>query len=92
MFNMPMVRIELEGMKHQIVHALASHNEEIEKAIEEQLAATIKTFPFEETVRQLAREVISASIKEALEYYFKYGEGRDVVKKSILERLDKLYE
>lgn len=92
MFNMPRVTIQLEGMKQQIVHAFSSHNEEVEQAIEEQLSVAIKSFPFEETILKMSREVISASIKEALEHYFKYGEGREVIKRAVVERLDKLYE
>ncbi len=92
MFDLPRVRIELDGMKHQIVHAFASHNDETEKAIEEQLTVAIKNFPFEETIRDLSREVISSAIKDALEHYFKYGEGREVIRKAVTDKLDELYK
>lgn len=92
MLRMPTITIQLEGMKHQIINAFAAHNTEIEQAIESQLTAAIKNFPFEAEVHRLSREVISDAIKEALEYYFKYGEGREVIKKAVVERLDKLYE
>ncbi len=92
MLDFPRVRIELEGMKHQILHAFASHNDEVERAIEQQLTTVIEHFPFEQTVKDLSREVISSAIKEALEYYFKYGEGREVIRKAVTDKLDELYK
>ena len=91
MFNMPRVTIELEGMKQQIVHAFSSRNQEIETAIEEQLTKAINTFPFEETVLKLSREIISAAIKDALEHYFKYGEGREAIQQAVTDKLNELY-
>lgn len=90
--ELPIIKLELQGMKYQIIHAFETHNREVEAVVDEQLQRAIANFPFEEEVQRLSREVISSAIKEALEYYFKYGEGREVIKKSIIEALDKLYD
>lgn len=91
MLNTPRIRIELEGVKHQIVHHFSSYNDEVEKAIEGQLETAIRNFPFEETVLQLSRAVISDAIKDALEFYFKYGDGRAVIQKAVTDKLNELY-
>lgn len=92
MYDLPRIRIELDGMKYQIIHAFQSHNQEIEDAVERNLQSAIDNFPFEGTIQELSREIIAGAIKEALECYFKYGEGREVIKKAVVERLDHLYD
>lgn len=91
-YEFPMVKLEIQGLKHQIIHAFADHNQELQSMVEAQLSAAIDNYPFEAEIQRLSKEVISDAIKGALEYYFKFGEGREVIKKSIIEALNKLYD
>ena len=86
MFELPRIKIEVENMKYQIIHAFASHNDEIGKAVDQELTRVIANYPFSEEVSQLANDVIARAIKATLEEYFLYGEGR----KEISEGINKL--
>lgn len=86
MLELPRIKIEVENMKYQIIHAFASHNDEIEKAVDRELTKAIANYPFSKQVSQLANDIIARAIKAALEEFFLYGEGR----KEISEGIEKL--
>ena len=76
MMQLPRIRIEVENMKYQIIHAFSSHNDEIERAVDEELTKAIQNYPFDVQIAKLANEVITEAIKSALQDFFIYGEGR----------------
>lgn len=91
MFDLPRIKIEIENMRYQIVHAFSTHNDEIEKAVDEEIRKVIENYPFSEVVSKLASEVLEKSIKHSLEEFLLYGEGSKVLKESVDKLLaDKL--
>lgn len=87
MFNMPIVRIEIEGMKQQIAAALTDYGNEIKESVDREIERAIAEYPFRETVRRHAAEAINQSIKSAIDKYFKYGVGATAIEASINEIL-----
>lgn len=91
-YPLPRVRIEIEGMKHQVLHAFESYNRDVERMIKEKLENAIANYPFEAEIEKISEEVISEAIQSALERYFKYGEGSEVIKKIVADKLKELYD
>lgn len=87
MFELPKIRIEVENMKYQIIHAFSTHNDEIEKAVEEQLTKAIAEYPFESEINKVAVGVITDVIKDSLLDYFRYGPGRVLINDVVLQAL-----
>ena len=83
MMKMPIVRLEIDNMKYQILHAFQDHNEEIEKIVEEQLNSAIASYPFEEEIRKISRDTISEVISRSIKDYFSYGEGYKLIQELI---------
>lgn len=91
MYDYPTIRLDLQGMKQSIVNALSAYHEDIEKNVKAQLETILKEFDFGEAVTAVAKQVILESVRNAVEYYFKYGEGtkiiKEIVQKSIVASL-----
>ena len=87
MMNMPLIRLELEQMRYQVVHALGSHQQEISAAVDKELEKVINEFDFTGTVAVIANQVI----KEKVEEYFKYGRGRGTIEAAVKEGLDNIF-
>lgn len=91
MNEFPRIRIELEGMKYQIIHAFASHNTEIEEIVEKELEKAIATFPYEETVARLSSEIIAKAIDESLKEFMIWGKGKKMLREIIDAKLTVLF-
>jgi hypothetical protein len=83
MFELPRIRIEIENMKYQIVHAFAIHNDEIERAVDQELTRVIANYPFGEQVAQIASQILTQAIKNEIEEFLIYGAGRKVLSDSV---------
>lgn len=85
----PMIRLEIQGMKHAVQVALSDYaakmNSEIQAAIEAACTAQHITAIIEETAR---REVDSA-IRQEIERFFRYGDGRETIKAAVAAMLAK---
>lgn len=79
LFELPTIRIEVERMKYQVIHALSLHNDAIEQAVDTELSRAIENYPFAQQVESTAYEVITDAIRQSMEQFFRYGEGFDVI-------------
>lgn len=87
MSNLPIIRIEIEGMRQSILAALSEREVQMDAYVSE--AITRYATP-ENLARVIDAEVsrsIDAAIKEATESYFKYGEGRKFIVAAVAKRL-----
>ena len=64
------VRLSIEGMRHQIVHAFASHNAEIETVVAAEVARVIKEFDFRAEVAAATTEALRRGVREACDRFF----------------------
>lgn len=89
---MPVIRIEVEGMRQQILHAFGQYNEEIEKEVDRQLKQVIENFPFEEYIEHECRGMIEESIRKALMSFFQYGAGAKAIEQAITSALERSFK
>ena len=87
MYEQPELRLELQNMKYTVIHALQQHNHEIEKYVEEKLKDVVDNFDYEKTIKEMANDVIRKSVENAVTSYFSYGEGNDLIKQLVAEKL-----
>ncbi len=62
----PIIRLELEGMRHSVLHAFMAHNTEIEGYVGEALKKTIENYNFLEEVRRFANAELHEAVKRAV--------------------------
>lgn len=77
----PEIRISLERMKHTISTALFDYNEELSEKIDSEIQKAIEEYNFEEVIMQEVHKVIT----EAIEQFFRYGQGRTEITQAIYE-------
>lgn len=70
MNTLPLVRIEIDQMRHAIIHAMTRHFDDQKSSIEAQLEQIVKEFDFGAVIKAEAdkalREQIAASVKNAV--------------------------
>ena len=79
MNELPIIRLELEHMKQTMMTALVNYNAEITDYVDAALQDAIESFPFRETVKNIAHE----SIQKMLSNYFAYGQGYEMLNKAL---------
>jgi len=81
----PIIRLELERMKHSMLVHLGVYHQEISDQVEQYMNRAIENFDFGTVVEEAARD----GIIETINGYFKYGDGNrficDVITKSLNE-------
>ena len=83
MGGMPIIRLEIEQMRHCVLSHLAQYNKEIEGMVSEEIDRVIKNIDLRAEVR---KHMVSC-ITGAVESYFKYGDGSKAVKDAVWESL-----
>lgn len=85
--NVPLIRLEVEHMKHSMVHAcsvyLAKMDAQIQDAVEK--ACTVENIT--RIVETAADEAISKAIREEIDSYFRFGDGRRAIKEVVEKQL-----
>jgi len=67
MSTFPMIRLDIEGMKYQILHALTVHQQEITEIVSAYMDNAIKTFDFEKVVHAEIEKLLPELIHQALQ-------------------------
>ena len=87
MNSLPIIRIEIEGMRQSILAALT----ERQIQMDEYVSAAINRYATAENLSRVidaeVESAINSAIKEATASYFKYGDGRKFIVESVAKRL-----
>lgn len=88
----PLVRLDIEGLRYQVLHAIAMHHKEVEEAVDAEMKRIIETFDFQDMIRkavnQALQQHIESAIKNAMYELFSVRSGpneiRDMLRKVVL--------
>lgn len=92
MLHFPKIRLEIDGMKYQIVHAISQHNDELEAALDDAIDRAIASYPFESEIMSMAKDAINESIKRSIQEYFMYGEGKEFINRVVAKSVKEIVE
>jgi len=89
--TIPIIRLEVEGMKRTICAALSEHAAQMDADIKAAVEDYCTPANLKRIVGETARRVLDTTIREEVEKFFRYsGEGRkavaDAVRESILSK------
>lgn len=84
-YRFPIIRIELDHMRQSIVHALSEYSTQMTEYVNGELQRIVDSFDYDAVVREVANEAISRSIKDEIDAYFRFGEGRKQINKLVEE-------
>ena len=87
--NLPIVRLEVENMRHTIQVALSQYLTQMDTDIQASLDSVCTPENVTRIVKETAEREIEGVIREEMQKFFRYGKGRAAVQdavKAILER------
>ena len=76
---MPVLRIEIERLKHTIVSMIGARGSELGEYISAEMDKAVHNYDWEGHVRKIVHETINERIKA----YFSYGDGAKAIKSAI---------
>ena len=77
--SIPLIRLEIEHMKHSILHHMGLRNSDLGDAIEAEIDKALACYPWETAVRKIVHQQIT----DQVEWFFKYGEGATAIRESL---------
>lgn len=86
-FPFPMIRLEVEGMRHQIVHAFSQHCETMKQQVEEATKAAIDQFDFPSEVARIADGLLRDAIRSALKDAFNKLSWNEAMRAALVKTL-----
>lgn len=78
--GLPVIRLELEGVRRQIAHMLQDSNGELAEFTKQKLAEVLTTANIEAQVQALAKQEIERAVRSAVEQYFRWGDGQKTLR------------
>jgi hypothetical protein len=87
--GIPVVRLEIEGMKHTIMHAMTQHLAHMDSDIRAAVERACKPEHISELIETTARKQIAEAVKAEIESFYRYGPGRKAVKEAVIKTLGK---
>jgi hypothetical protein len=85
----PGVRIEIEYMRERIIHALALREEKLNEALKKSVGDAIESFNFDYEVRVIVNQVLHEAVRDSVNQFLKYGEGKKVIDSMVARLEDK---
>jgi hypothetical protein len=78
----PIIRIEIDHMKHQIASMLGIKGSDLELAINEEIEKQMAIFA-RETLPTMVRETLHEAVEAELKSYFKFGDGATAIQDAV---------
>lgn len=85
--NLPIVRLELEGMKESIVMAFSEYALKMDADVQSAVAAICTPENLTAMVTKYAKDAIDSAIRQEISNFYNYGLGREVIRKAVNETL-----
>ena len=83
----PVLRLEIDGMRLQMMQHLMAHHEHIESEVNSKLKLIVSEFDYASVVNAAANKAIQESVTKAVSEYFSYGAGSKQIKRAIEQML-----
>ena len=84
---LPIIRLEVEGMKRTIVTALTEHSAQMDADIQAAVEYYCTPENLSKVVRQEADRQFDHAIREEVTKFFRFGDGRKAVAEAVRESI-----
>ncbi len=90
--NIPIISLEVQGMKHTMKLALMEHAALLDKSIQQAVEDYCTEGNIQAIVQREARLQLDAALKEEVKRFFDWsGQGRAAVREAVMEALNERY-
>ena len=87
MNEMPVLKLELNSLKHTIQMTMSNQMDEITKYIQEATDKYCTEENLQEMIDQQVKESIDYTVKQVIENHYRHGDGMKIIKETILRQL-----
>jgi hypothetical protein len=87
MVSTPIIRLEVEGMKHGILVALSEYAAKVDADIQAAVERYCQPENIARVVQAAAERSIDIAIKEEIDRFFRFGDGRRAISAAVEEQL-----
>lgn len=92
MSNVPVIKIEIERMKHTMLTMLSEHSAQLDADMRAAVESYCSEGNIQRVINQAAREAMDAAIKEEVRRFFQYsGAGRAAIREAVLQHLNEQF-
>ena len=88
MSTLPIIRIEIEGMRSAILAALTERQIEMDAYVKDSLDRFLAGHALQEQIDRHVSVAIDTAIKQEADRYFLYGDGRKFIAQAVAARLN----
>jgi hypothetical protein len=85
--SIPIIRLEVEGMKASILAAFTAHVASLDADIQAAVDDFCRPANIAAVVTEHVNAVIAQAVREEVERFYRYGEGRRAVARAVAEAL-----
>jgi hypothetical protein len=85
--NLPIIRLEVEGIRRTMSAMLAEHAVQMDADLREAVDAYCTPENLARVVKDAATRALDATIKEEVEKFFRWGDGRAAVAAAVKESI-----
>ncbi len=89
--GVPIIRLEVEGMRHAILTAFTEQAVKTDAYVRAEVERYCAPANIEQIIRTAAREALDSAIKQEVDSFFRYGEGRKAVAAAVKAKLLEKY-
>lgn len=90
--NFPILRVEIESMKHTLMHAFEDRHQDLLAAANAGIDAAIAELPHRIALqaKELSESIILQAMEAALKEYWEQGAGREMIDEMLAKRFKRL--
>jgi len=85
---MPIIRFEIEGMRHALSIALSEHIAKLDESMQQAVENFCRPENVGPLIEKIARDELSAAVRAEVERFYRFGDGREAVAAAVRESLD----
>lgn len=90
--NLPIITLEIQGMKHAIKTALIEHAVKMDSSIQQAVEEYCTEENINQIIKKTASDALDAAIKEEIRHFFQYSQtGRLAVREAVNDWLNLYY-
>jgi hypothetical protein len=90
--NIPIIKLEVQGMKHTVQTALAQYAAQMDSSVQAAIEAYCSDDNLNAVINAAVRGALEEAIKSEVQDYFRWsGAGREAVRAAVTEHLDQFY-
>lgn len=83
----PRLNLQLQGMQHSIMTALAQHHEELARMVQDSINRLCTVENLKIIIDETAKSEIEQAIKEQIRKFYAYGEGKIIIENAVKQTL-----